>query len=279
MGDWFTQAMLKELLTGGIGALLGAWGGAHAIQRITERANRREALRKEVLRTNAAIGQVHMLLNTFLNLKEQFFRPIERRFLELEAIVHEIEAARAAGRAARKSLPAILPKELLYGIVWPRVDVGRLDRIVSEELGVLGRPPALVAALVQDSAGLEALVKERTVLVDALKVAAGGGALKREHFGLIFGLPNAAGGIDMTFKSNLHGIVETNDACIHFCKLLNKDLYAHGVRIRQRYLRQFRGPIPDISEAMFGVAETKGLFPDPKPYQSWETNYRTRPEV
>jgi hypothetical protein len=277
--QWFTQPMMKELLTGAIGALLGAWGGAHAIRRIAERANRREMLRKEVLKTNAAIGQVHMLLNTFLNLKEQFFRPMQQRFVELEEIVHEIETARAAGRPARKSLPTIVPTELLYGIVWPRVDVGRLDRIISEELGVLGRPPALVAALVQDSAGLETLVNERSQLVDGLKISAAGGGLKREHFGLIFGLSNAVGGIDLTFKSNLHGIAGTNDACIHFCKLLNRDLYSHGARMRRRYLRQFRGPIPEISKANFGVAESKGLFPDPKSFTSWETNFITRPPV
>jgi hypothetical protein len=63
---WFTPPMLKELLTGAIGALLGAWGGAHAIRRINERKDRRDALRNEVLRTNAAIAQVYILVGTFL---------------------------------------------------------------------------------------------------------------------------------------------------------------------------------------------------------------------
>jgi hypothetical protein len=95
----FGAAVISAL----IGSLAGAWGGAHAIQRIAERATRREALRKEVLKTNAAIGQTYSLVTTFLNLKEQFFVPISRRFSEIEEIVHEIEAAGCRGRTCPRS--------------------------------------------------------------------------------------------------------------------------------------------------------------------------------
>src|SRR5262245_28848139 len=109
---WLVKILQSEnvwvgFCTAAVGSLADAWGGAHAIQRITERANRRETLRKEVVQTNSAIGQVRTLLETFLNLKLQLFRPMEQCFLELEEIVHEIEAARAAGRPPGKKLPAV----------------------------------------------------------------------------------------------------------------------------------------------------------------------------
>lgn len=274
---WVKFGAESTFIVSAIGSLAGAWGGAYAIQRLTERAERRERLRKEVNHTNVAIGEVYSVMEKFVGIKGQYLASMWRRYNEMREIAREVEAAKAEKRTPQAILPAPLPAELTYEIVWARINLARLERLVLEDLNLLGRAPAAASALAQSVENFDTLVKDRLRLIGLLKEKeAAQGVLKRPEILFMLGLPQDNGGSDMTFKSNLSGMVDMCDESIQYCRVLYKDLSTHGDRMRERYLRRFRGPIAAITKLDFSTIEARGLFPDPTPFNSWETSFLKR---
>lgn len=267
-----SETLWLGLGTAFIGSFAGARGGAYAAQRIADRGKLREVIRRDVVRTNAAIEQVYMHVTKFLNLKEQYVLDMIAEYNAIDKIVHEYEAGLANGLIPKGTPPPVLPAFNMFAMSKQEVRVERLESIIMDELTISGRPRALVNVLQQSALTLNALLDEREKLLNAIKVATAGGLLRRQHIAFMFGVPTN-GGADLTFKTNVRGIGSTTDECIHFCWLLYNDLHVHGNRARERYRELFTDPVPEISELHFDEARAKGLFPDPAPFESWERSF------
>lgn len=274
--EWLAWPAVKDIVVAFIGSAAGAVGGAFGAQWISDRAKVRDVVRKDVVRTNLAIELLHLHMTRFLNLKEQFTVPLMQEYQAARTIVVAFEQGRANGTIPPGTPPPQLPAMNMYSMYPQEVRIERLERVVMDDLTVTGRARALVMILGQSINALDSLLKDRERLLNGLRTATGGGPLQRQHVLFIFGLPRDGGSTDAHFKTNVEGIESANNECIHFIWLLYKDLRAHGQRARADYRRRFRDPIPEISDLDFAQARQKGLFPNPAPFESWETGFLMR---
>lgn len=265
----FTAQDNKELLIAAIGSFAGAVGGAWGAQRIAERKERRERLRKAMAQTNLAIGHVYVVFEKFANVKDQYLKEMGRLFENTRKKVIVAEAARRAKGEKQAKLTEGIPSEVTCEIVWTHVDVSRLEKLVLDDLNLLGRPASALAALIQDIETFEILMRDRASYIRDLKASRTGG-LDWPQLLWMFGVAGDHGA-DSTFRSNVAGLIEKCDECIYFCKVLYEDLHEYGTRTRFRYRRQFKGPTGSMTTLDFSVAGTKGLLPDPAPFKDWES--------
>jgi hypothetical protein len=135
---WLTQPMLKELLTGAIGSLMGALGRAYGAQLIADRKRLRETIRMDVVRTNTAIEHTHTILNKYLNLKEQFTRDMVAEYKAIDAKIREYEKGLASGAIPKGTPPPQLPQYNMFTMSKQKVRIDRLEGIIMDELTIAG---------------------------------------------------------------------------------------------------------------------------------------------
>jgi hypothetical protein len=275
IGGWLTWDTLNSNLfnafvTSAIGALAGAWGGAYAIQRIAEKARKKEQLLQEILNSNAAFEVAHGLGSTYLNFKEQNVVPLVKQYREQREAVIGYLAEVENGRVARGT-QFVLGGVSYQTLNLPPMRLERLDTLVSERLSVRGRPRPLVATLMNTAATLHDAIQKRNEMIAYLKTIQPSDL----KFELIFGLPMKAGHIDTTFGDFLDAISSYTDDCIQFCMFMCDDMSAHGGRNYREFRRRYRRsePPPAPKKVLWVTAEKKGMLPDVRKYVSWQTGF------
>lgn len=267
--NWLADVSAKDLFSAAIGSLAGAWGGAYAIQRIGDNAKRREQLGKEVLACNATIELCGAFGNTYAGLKRQHVGEFVHRYVQQYHLAHE--AHERERRTGVPEAPAL--GELDMGKLDPvRLRIERLERLLTEELKVGGRPVGLLNYLNIAMDNLNSSITQRNELIDRLRQLP-----RDEMVASVFGLKHLSD-TDRTYPDLVRGIGQSTDDCIVFTRQICMDLEAYGERIRAIYLRKFRGRMPRTSRIDFGAMEKFGIAPDFASYRDLIEGYVMPPQ-
>jgi hypothetical protein len=84
-----------------------------------------------------------------LNLKEQFVLEMVQQYETADRVVHAYENGVRNGTIPPGTPPPVLPPFNMSTMVQQHVPIDRVERIIMDELSVIGRPRALVVALHQ----------------------------------------------------------------------------------------------------------------------------------
>ncbi len=156
-----TATIILSLLT----ACAGAYWGALGAQRIAERKKVKDDLVKEIRTTNAAVAITFDILNVFLASKKQHIVRLVAAFEEAKAQFEQVLAAKRGGNPQTvfkfqmdlQSIPEILvPDE-------------RLQKIVFEELSIVGKPINLASVLVRSIHALGQSIAKRNQLIEKFR--------------------------------------------------------------------------------------------------------------
>jgi hypothetical protein len=253
----------SNFFTSGIGALAGAWGGAYAVQRIADRAKRRDYLLQELRTCCAAMETAHGVGNVYTGLKNQHVGMLKARYDEQRATIHAINDARNAGAPA--------PAEPLYvGLDFGRLDAIRsraayLETLIMEKMSAPIRARSASAALTRSEEQLNECIAQRNDIIVRVQ-----GMPDNERLARIFGLP-LPNGVDNSYRDIVTGIYDYTDDCIHFSRVICEDLATHGHQLRKAYQaclrRGARRRVMQVPEVIW--PEGGDLIPSKHKYKSW----------
>jgi hypothetical protein len=251
--NWLAGVSAKDLFAAAIGSLAGAWGGAYAIQWIADNAKRREKLGNEVLACNAAIELCGSIGNTYASLKRQHVMEFAARYERQFGLVHA-----AVERRNRTGVigPVDLGELDMTKFEPVRVRIERLEKVLTEQVNVGGRPVGLLNYLIMSIDNLNDCINQRNEQVDRLK-----GKPNEEIVPVVFGLKGPEG-TDKTYPDMVRGIARATDDCLVFTMQMCLDLEDYCGRLRKIYLTEFRGVVPRVSRVDFSGMEKLGLMPN-----------------
>ncbi len=254
-----------------LAAMTGAWGGAHAAQRIATKDKRGSRLYQELLDTNAAIELSAMVVSTHLCLKKQHLASLLSEYQAQRAKVHAHFLALNNGTVTAGTVCDIGGVNM--EAVGPlHVNFDKLEEIVMGKLSVSGRPRPLMAMLAQSIRFLEHTISERNELVQSMKTE--GIPISRQASQL-FGLRTEAG-IDDIFGQTVEALHKQTDDCIQFGIMLSDELMKHGAIVRKQYIDAVGGIAPNVVRLTWNVAGNAGMLPDAKNYADWLSSFTQR---
>lgn len=252
-------------------ALAGALAGALAAQRIGDRGKQRDAMLQEIRCTNAAIMVTFTICNAGLALKTQFTKDIYETYIAKKAALKEFHRMRASGQQ-----PADLPFEFqadFRALQMPVVPIDVLRTQVYEKISALGRPLALVAALVGSIASLTDVIHKRNALIERFQRLDPEGYAQLPAF--YFGLPYGPGHVSTEFADTIESLHRLNDDVIFFSELLGQDLMTHGSQVLGEYRKIAKVKKEKISAVDFTEPRNQGLMPDAANYTDWLEGFPT----
>jgi hypothetical protein len=262
---WFTQPMLKELLTGAIGALLGAWGGAWAAQRIASRAKLEDDIREEIARAKSAVELASTVCNRAIGMKKQSVLELKKHYDEKYAAVHEYETRRVRGEILEGEQLDL--GELRFSIIEGlKVPIARLDTLVMEQLQIGGRPRVMSTALVETVNAVNTVIRVQNEIVRATA-----GMTLGQKVPLLFGVERN-GVINEHYKESITQIHDRVDDCIWFSATLMTDVGKYGQTVEPK--RWFRKPKYRVVIPTFDDEVRKEFFPLDSSYKTWIDNFR-----
>lgn len=260
---FLNSQFFMAVLTG----LGGAYFGARAAQEIAEREKRREELLKEIRHTNAAINVAGAICNSLLALKKQHIASLKKKFDEGKAAIEAFEARIAAGN--RPSGPFTFVADL-QTLSLQRLPIAILQNQIFEKLSVVGRPLTLATTLAETAVNLSQSMERRNSLIELYKAQfmANGATVPAA---LYFGLP-INGQVNEDYPATVKHIHALTDDVIFFSHLLCEDLGGHGNDLVARFKKMFpRDAQPIVTKWDFSAHAN--LFPDPKLFHNWTTNF------
>jgi hypothetical protein len=236
-----------------IAAFAGTWGA----QVLAERKADRKELLSEIRATNAALGLVFTITNTYITAKKQHIR----------ALVQDYEAQVAARQAHFAGADAGAPFALrleLQTIAPPFSPIDELRQMLRETITPDGRAMILLTPLVQSIHGFADTVTQRNAWIAEVK------ALPENSDAMLgawfFGVPYARGRTDDRYPKFIRAFKHQTDDCIAFSILIGQSLVSYGERLTARY----GDGAPRISKASYDNAAD--LLPDMSLYAAWVKN-------
>jgi hypothetical protein len=236
-----------------IAAFAGTWGA----QLLAERKADRRALLSEIRGTNAALGLVFTITNTYFAVKKQHIR----------ALVQDYEAQVAARKAHVASAAGGSP--FVYHLDLETIDppfspIDELRQMLREKITPDGKALILLTPLVQSIHGFADIATQRNTWIAEVKAMdETTDAVKSAWF---FGLPYAPGRTDDRYPNFMNGLKTRTDDCIGFSILIGRSLTSYGERLATRH----GDGAPKIPNANFDRAGD--LLPDMSFYDDWMTN-------
>lgn len=257
--EWFPFIMTAAAAF--ITALVGAWFGASAAQKIAKKAKRIDELTAEIRAVNTGITIGNAILNAALSSKAQCIKPVKVRY----------EAQRAKYTAALKSGAGGGPLEIDHlRFLHESTPVGDLQQLVMQKIS--SSAPALRAtlALAYSDTRLREAIAQRNLCLDrfAKKDLPPGFSLPE----LYFGIANEAGH-NKEYPSTLEAICSYNDEMIFFALKLCKYLEGHGEVLVKEFKELSDEPVGIIT-VNEKVAYKTGLVPSTDGFESWLDAYR-----
>lgn len=246
------------------GALAGAWGGAFAVQKISQSARYRDEMLREIRSVNTSLHLLHTMAVAFLTFKEQHAKGLVKSYESQRAQAHEAAQPRQAGSPPPKiGFVNLSMIELLR----PRLDL--LETHALLEMTATGRILHLYSALAQTVQSLNYVIEQRN------EFAAEASRLdKQELSSRLFGLPLPDGSIDDRYGHNVRAIGKLTDDCIYFSIKLMQQLESHGSRVRQLYVRRHDRNAPQVDRVR--LLEKQALLPEFRTYRRWEDALATK---
>jgi hypothetical protein len=236
-----------------IAAFAGTWGA----QVLAERTANRRALLSEIRGTNAALGLVFTITNTYITTKKQHIRGLVQDY-ETQVAARAAHVAGVGGGAPfayRLELEAIAP---------PFSPIDELRQMLREKITPDGKALILLTPLVQSIQGLANAATQRNQWIEEVRaMPEGHDAMKAALF---FGLPYAPGRTDDRYPAYMRALKAYTDDCIGFSLLIGESLVSYGERLTARY----GNGAPKISGANFDKAGD--LLPDMAFYADWMKN-------
>jgi len=244
-----------------VGSLVAAFFGAYTAQRIIERREIRQKLSREIRNANVATTLSLHIANAFIGMKKQHVKQLYDDYhLSKTEVVQALKVTLPSGqrpefhyRADLEHLPTLeLPTE-------------HLQRIVADEISVIGRPLLLPTMIRQVVRSQIDAVNVRNRMIDEFKKA----SLPHNDFAaLYFGLRGPRG-VDNIYGTTVDAINAYTNDCIYFSIRLSEDLAVHARGLQQRYADQYRDKPPSVASADFSKVE-EGLLPSRDDYADWE---------
>jgi hypothetical protein len=237
-----------------VSTFLSAFAGTWGAQLLAERKAERRTLLSEIRGTNAALGLVFTITNTYISAKKQHIRALVQDYRAQVAArqVHLEAAAAASPFAYRLDLQTIAP---------PFSPIDELRQILREKITPDGRALILLTPLVQSIHGFADTAKQRNDWISEVK------AMPEDCDALIealfFGTPYAPGRVDVRYPNFIRELELQTDDCIAFSILIGQSLVTYGERLAARY----GDGAPKISKPNYDKAAD--LLPDMSFYADW----------
>jgi hypothetical protein len=236
-----------------IAAFAGTWGA----QLLAERTADRKALLSEIRTTNAALGLVFTITNTYITTKKHQIRTLVKDY---EAQV----AARQAHFAGANANSPFAYRLELQTIAPPFSPIDELRQMLRERITPDGRAMILLTPLVQAIHGFAETAAQRNAWIAEVKAMAEKNDVMKSAW--FFGLPYSAGRIDDRYPNFINALKLQTDDCIAYSILIGQSLVSYGERLTTRYGDNG----PRITKANFDKAAD--LLPDMSFYADWVKN-------
>lgn len=254
------------------GALFGAWGGAAAAQKISERAKDRDQQVAQIRATNAAIMSAYAICNVISGLKNQQVRDLFTRFNTQLNDLKVHQAGLSAGTVP-PGTPFVFQADL-RSLQMPLVPIESVATLAYEKLSLNGRPLAAVSSLAGALDTLSLCISERNKLIERFKNLgpAGSAALPA----LYFGLPYGGGHVSTEYADMVDAIKQNTDDAIFFSKQLCEDLEKYGNEVLEKHRKLNKHTKLQINSADFSIAESKNLIPLRAEYEDWLSAFKDK---
>jgi len=246
-------------------ALAGAFAGALAAQKISDRAKQRSELLQEIRGTNAAIAVCFTICNTGLSLKKQFIKDIYETYTAKKSELEEFQKRRAAGQQA-PDLPFEFQADFRT-LNMPLVPTDILRKQIYESISVGNRPLGLVAAISGAIDSLDDTIQKRNTLIERFRELGPEGDAQLPAF--YFGLPYGLGHVSTEYSDSIESLNNLTNDIIFFSELLIKDLMEHGDSILKKYNKVSKSNKEKVSTVDLTEPREEGLMPDEKDYANW----------
>jgi hypothetical protein len=252
-------------------ALAGAFAGALAAQKISERAKLRNQLLQEIRSTNAAIAVSFTICNAALSLKKQFVKDIYETYTAKKSELEEFHRQRAGGQQA-PNLPFEFRADFRT-LQMPLVPTDILQKQVYEGISTTGRPLGLIAAISGSVDSLKDTIQKRNILIERSREL--DPAAEGQLAAFYFGLPYGPGHVNTEYPDSIESLNISTDDVIFFSELLMKDLMEHGNRILKQYNKITKVNKEKISSVDLTEPREQGLMPDEADYADWVKGFQS----
>lgn len=260
IGGLLNSSFGIALIGGTGGALFGALGAQH----IAERSKRRDELTKEIRTTNAASMVAFSICSAALSLKKQHVHPMHTKYVEDCNVLDEFTKQQETGGSQNVGVHRFVADFRTFPT--PVAPLETLKDLVFQKLSVHGRPLALVAVIEQSLVGLSKSIEKRDSLIQRFSSHVVPKDLLHLYY---FGKPLPSGDIDQNYPDTVKAIHIYLDNLVFFTALLCDDLVAHGNRLHEAFIEQFKKGAPKVSAADFTEAREKGLILPFSEYKDW----------
>lgn len=261
-----SEFLNSNLVTAFVGSLVGAgagaWAGAYAAQKIAEKTKLRDELQNQIRNSNAAISLSFFICSVCIALKEQHIVKIKTDLDKNKERWEQHEAQRLAGQPVGAfSLPVEFKTTAPI-----TVPIEALEKLVFDKISLQHRPLAIFGILVQTIDSLNALIAERSKVIEEFKASRNQGGRPLLEFYL--GIPTATGIRDERYSSLVQGLDRYTDDCIFFSKQLAEDIYSYAKRQLNVYKAKFPAPYPQVDKQQLAASKQK-FVPNESEYEGW----------
>lgn len=248
-------------------SVAGAYFGAYAAQRASDKANRRRDLTKEIRQTNAAIASAYSIFNAGIAAKRQHIAPLNERYAR--ARTEALKALEAIKRDAANADREIRFLAEMLALPLLRLPGAEMRSQVFDHLTITGRPLTVAIVIAQTSSSLDEAIHRRNMLIERFKTIND----NRTTALLYFGIADSQGQKNTEYPDALYAMSRYTDDSIFFSKLLALDLRTHGLRLKEKYETEIGGESPEVAEIDFKDKRIEGLVPPKSEYRDWFDNF------
>lgn len=248
---------LKTVLTGGAGALFGAW--------LTSRSRTKHKIVDELVALRAAHSLCVSTSNQLFALKRQHTLPMKQRYDE--AVRTYANRGRTSGQVVHVGLdmqtltPIWLPTE-------------RLESIIFEKCPLGAKGLATVVSLVGAGESLNLAIKYRNDLIDEFR--ARGPTAELDRIRMYVADRGSDGVIDTRFQTSVTSLLEQTNDGIFFSRALENELVRYHTKLRRRHWTYLL-PGGKLEKASWKIAEDAGLMPPDSAYEMWTRGFVSKP--
>lgn len=246
--------------------LAGAFAGAWAAQRNTEKAKNAESLKKEIQVSNRGIMLALSAFNVALGIKKQYVKDLKEQYADE---LKRLDNHRTTHPRPLEPFEATLMLHQLQTMNFP---MEALQNVIMDQSS-----DKALRALTSLSESIELFnnaITRRNELIESFKAGAipHGYTLDAMYFGL-----SINGNINREYGSSVDGIFLYNNDVIFYSLKLCEYLRAHALKAATKYKNITKGKASvcefDVSEAV-----DTGLIPDDPDHRKWEAAFVDRPD-
>lgn len=252
---WFSFCMTV------VATLAGAFAGAWAAQRNTEKSKRIDHLKKEIQVSNRGIMLALSAINVALAIKKQYVKELKEQY--------DNELKRLDLHMSRRPPPsepfhAIL---MLHQLQAMNIPIEALQNIVMEQSS--DKALRAVTSLGESIELLNNAIARRNDLIEDFKNRRVPEGYSVEA--MYFGLP-VKGNTNKEYSSTVKAIYLYNNDAIFFSLKLCEYLREHALKTASKY-KEISGTKIAVSEFDISAAKDQGLFPDDPSHTEWESSF------